>query len=109
MDQAVKRTLRRTLDPRLKYHQCLYMYKYVNQKASTVILAIKMSVGVTQEVNLRNTLGKERFKQGIHPGLENRTDVTTSPRQGYQWPYKKDCHPPIFFKNLVILSNERCF
>ena len=54
------------------------------------MLAYKMSVGVTQEVNLRNPLGKETCKQGIYAGLDTRTDVTRSSKQRYEWTNKKD-------------------
>ena len=61
-----------TIDPELKSHQFLYMYKYVDQNSSATILATKRSVGVAPEVNLRNSLftGDEACKQGIHPGFE---------------------------------------
>ena len=29
--------------------------------------------------------------------LKPRGDVTRSPKQGYQWPHKKDLRPPILF------------
>ena len=34
----------------------IYMYKYVDQKGLAAMLAIKRLAGVTQEVNLRNSL-----------------------------------------------------
>ena len=60
-------------------------------KSSAVMLAIKRSAGVAPEVNLRISLhaGKEASKQGIHPGLKIRVDITRNPRQEYQWPHKK--------------------
>ena len=39
----------------------------VGQNSSAAMLAIKRSLGVTREVNLRNPL---RTKQGIHPDFE---------------------------------------
>ena len=55
------------------------------------------SAGVAPEVNLRITTGNIACKQGIHPGFETRTDVNSSPNQGYQWPHKKDLSAPNFF------------
>ena len=37
--------------------------------------------------------------EGSTLALNPRADVTRSPKQGYQWPHKKDlCPPKIFFK-----------
>ena len=49
-----------------------YVYKYVNRKDSTAMLAISRSTGVTLEVNLRNPLyaGKEACGWGMHPGFQ---------------------------------------
>ena len=41
------------------------VYKWVNQKASAAVLAVKRSVGVTSEVNLRNPFFIRIPKQGI--------------------------------------------
>ena len=41
----------------------------------------------------RNPLHKKRWSMqvwGINPGLKAIADVTRSPKQGYQWPNKKD-------------------
>ena len=54
------------------------------------------------EVNLRNPLctGEEALKRCIHPDFETHgADVTISPKQGYQWPHKKDSCPPKNLKN----------
>ena len=50
------------------------VYKWVNQKASAAVLAVKRSVGVTSEVNLRNPFVIRILKQGIS-GPQKRTDV----------------------------------
>ena len=49
----------------------------MDQKGLAAILAVKSSVGVTPEVNLRNPLhaGDEANKQGIHPGFEPRVET----------------------------------
>ena len=56
----------------LEFHQCAYMYGYVDYKRSTVILTIRWSASVVPEVKLRNPLhaGKEASKGEIHPGFE---------------------------------------
>ena len=41
------------------------VYKWVIQKASAVVLAVKRSVGVRSEVNLRNSFVIRILKQGI--------------------------------------------
>ena len=53
----------------------MYVYKYVNQKGSAAILAIKRSAGIAPEVNLRNPLhtGDEAYKRGIQPGFKTKT------------------------------------
>ena len=34
--------------------------------------------------------------------LKPRGDITRSPKQGYQWPHKKDSCHPIFFKKKFL-------
>ena len=55
-----------------------HLCKYVDQKGSAAMLAIKSSAGVAPELNLRNLFyaGKDAYKQ--------RTDFE-SPKQMYQW------------------------
>ena len=70
---------------------CLYVYKYVLQNDSTAMLAVKMSAGVTPEVDLRNPLqaGDKACKWGFHPGFEiygrhhqkSKTGVTVDPQK----------------------------
>ena len=40
--------------------------------------------------------GEEARKRVIHPDFETqaRADVTRSPKEGYQWPHKRDSCPP---------------
>ena len=56
----------------------VYMYKYVNQKGSAVMLAIKRSTDVTPEVNLGNPLckGKEGYQQENHPSFHHQKSKT---------------------------------
>ena len=38
--------------------------------------------------------------------LKPKGDVTRSPKQGYQWPHKKDSCPPKILKRKVCLRNQ---
>ena len=52
------------------------------------------SAGVSPEVNLRNsTQTRKRTSEKFTLALKPRADVTRSPKQGYQWPHKKDSYP----------------
>ena len=54
----------------------------------------KRSAGVAPEVNLRNSAQARKHASESTLDLKPRADVTRSPKQGYQWPHKKDmCHP----------------
>ena len=55
-----------------KYHQCLYVYKYVDQKGLAAVLATEGSAGVTREINVGNPLhaGEETCKSWIHHDFE---------------------------------------
>ena len=67
-----ERRLCHTFSPGFESHQRLYVDKYMNQKGLAAVLVIKMSAGVTPEVDLRNPMhtDKEACKQGIHSGFE---------------------------------------
>ena len=53
------------------------------------MLTSVQSTGVTPDVNLGITQVKKHATR-IHPGFETQTDVTRSPKQGYQWLHEKD-------------------
>ena len=55
------------------------VYKYVDKKGLAAMLAINRSASVTLT-------------------LKSRADVIRIPKQGYQWPHKKNSCPPKFFK-----------
>ena len=64
---------------------------------SAAMLAAKRSVGVTPEMNLREHVTCMPSPMLIRLptlALKPRGDVTRSPKQGYQWPHKKDFCPP---------------
>ena len=71
--------------------------KYVGQSGLAAMLAVKRSAGVAPEVNLRNSAQARKHASESTLALKPRADVTISPKQGYQWPHKKDMCPPKFF------------
>ena len=49
----------------------------------------------------------EKTHKGSTLHLKPKADVTRSPRQGYQWPHKKDlCHPKILNEKIDIFCNR---
>ena len=73
-------------------HQCLWTHLQVCRlKGLAAILTSIQSAGVTPKVNLRNA------SEGSTLALKPRGDVIRSPKQGYQWPHKKDLCPPNIF------------
>ena len=60
------------------------------------MLATKRSAGVAPEVNLREciTCTPPPSANKAALALKPRGEVTRSPKQGYQWPHKKDLCPP---------------
>ena len=49
----------------------------------------------------------EKAHKGSTLDLKPKADVTRSPRQGYQWPHKKDlCHPKILNEKIDIFCNR---
>ena len=62
----------------------------MDQKGSAAMLISIQSAGVTPEVNLRITQARKHTRDPL--GFEIR-----SPKQGYQWPHKKDLCPPKTF------------
>ena len=69
-------------------------YKYVGQSGSAAMLTVKRSAGLAPEVNLRNSMQARKHASEFTLALKPRADVTRSPKQGYQWPHKKDMCPP---------------
>ena len=69
----------------MSVHQCVYVYKYVDQKGLAAIMSMKRSAVVTPEVNLMDPLqsGDEARKRGESTlALKPRIDVTRSPKTG---------------------------
>ena len=66
------------------------------------MLALYTGKGVAQEVNLREciscTLPPSANKVEPTLTLKPRGDITRSPKQGYQWPYKWICVQQKFLK-----------
>ena len=70
--RRLERAMRRTLNPGFKPHQCLniYMNKYLNWKGSDSMVAVKRSVGIIPEVNLRNPHSADSFNSTVQPSGE---------------------------------------
>ena len=69
------------------------MYKYVDQKSSAAILAIKRSAGVTPEVNLRNPLHTNE-KACLWVAFETQHRHPQKFKTRVSVPPKKDLCPP---------------
>ena len=63
--------------------------EYTPGVCSATLLATKRSAGVTPEVNLRECLTRTP-----PPGTNKAAHSGRSPKQGYQWPHKKNLCPP---------------
>ena len=71
------------------------------------MLGAKRSAGVAPEMNLRECVTHMPLPSQIRlPTLAVKPDITRSPKEGYQWPHKKDSCPPIFFKDHWILISK---
>ena len=44
----------------------------------------------------------------VHPGFETRAHITSSPKQGYQWPHKRDMCPQFFLKKTGSIISTDC-
>ena len=70
--------------------------------------AAKRSAGVAPEVNLRERVTctplPNANKTEPTLALKPKGDVTRSPKQGYQWPHKKDPCPPKNFNFFLKYS-----
>ena len=61
--------------------QKVYVYKYVDQKRTAAVLAVKKSAGVTPEVKLGNILqAGDEAPKGCVPTLKPRADVIRIPK-----------------------------
>ena len=61
------------------------------------MLAVKRSAGVAPEMNLKERTPHTpppSSNKAVNSDFESHLDVTRSPKQGYQWPIKKDMCPP---------------
>ena len=63
------------------------------KKGSAVVLVVKTSAGLAQEMNLSNPLhtgDKKQASEGSIISLKPRANVTKSPKEGCQWQHKND-------------------
>ena len=79
--------------------------KYVDQKGSTAMLAVKMLAGVALKVNLRNPLyaGNITHKYVIHPSLEAQGKCHQKSKIGLPVPTWKG----LDFENLMLIHTAR--
>ena len=74
-------------------------YRYMEENDLASMLAAKRLAGVAPEVNLGKHVTRmplSSANKAVHPGLKPRGDTARSPKQGFQWPHKKDLCPSIF-------------
>ena len=92
-------------EPRLRpqCHQCLW----ISLTAASMWVKVaqlpcwhRRSAGVAPEVNLRNSTQARKYASESTLALKPRADITRSPKQGYQWPHKKDMCPPKIKKKM---------
>ena len=74
-----------------------FMDAFTNLKRNKKVV-LKRSAGVAPEVNLRNIAQARKHASESTLALKPRADITRSPKQGYQWPHKKDMCPPKILK-----------
>ena len=52
---------------------------------------------------------RRHAKKGSSLALKPRADVTRSPKQGYQWPHKKElCPQKFFFLGKIVRIRQSC-
>ena len=71
--------------------------RYVEENDSAAMVTAKRSAGIAPEVNIREHITYTTQPSVNKGALKPRGNVTRSPKQGYQWPHKKDLCRPIFF------------
>ena len=71
--------------------------RYVEENDSAAMVTAKRSAGIAPVVNIREHITHTTKLSANKDALKPRGNVTRSPKQGYEWPDKKDLCPPIFF------------
>ena len=69
----------------------------MGKQRPAAMLAVKRSAGVPPEMNLKERTPHTpppSSNKAVNSDFESHLDVTRSPKQGYQWPIKKDMCPP---------------
>ena len=82
--------------PGFESHQCLTgMWRWLNCHAGCLEVSRCHTRGESQEMcNIKRMPPLSSNKAEPTLALKPRGDVTRSPKQGYQWPHKKDSCPP---------------
>ena len=95
--------------PRMCVHACTSMWI---KKGSAAMLAVKRSAGVTRGESEESVVYRQENIQARESNLilKPREDVTRSPKQGYQWPHKKDwCSPKISITKTISSYSDDHF
>ena len=92
----------------VKYESYLIVFKghickYVDRKGSAAMLTPFTVSRCCTSGESEDDTGKKACK-GIPLALKPRYDITRSPKQGYQWPQKKDLCPPNFFSKIILFK-----
>ena len=96
-----------TLDPRLESHQCLYARMWIKMARPPYWLPRGKRVLHWRWIwVIHYKCQSMQMGESTLP-LKPRADVNRSPKQGYQWPHKKDLCPPKFFANDTCHSGYR--
>ena len=97
--------------PGFESHQCLTgMWRRLSCHAGCLEVSRCHIRGESQEMcNIKHTPPLSSNKAEPTLALKPRGDVTRSPKQGYQWPHKKDSCPPKFFlkKKIDYIIREK--
>ena len=85
----------------------VHMCKYVAQKDSAAMLAIKRTTGITTEANLRNPgqVGDKVHNQKINPGFETQGRRHQKSNKGLPEPYPQPKKTNLFKIFLILKTN----
>ena len=82
-------------------------YRYLEEIGLAAMLAAKRLAGVTPEVNLKDhvtCMPLASVSKAAQSGFETQRRHHQSPKQGYQWPHRKDLCPPKFFRKKFFVK-----
>ena len=86
-------------------------YRYKEENGSAAMLAAERSASVAPKVNLWEWVTPMPLPT-MNKASHSRGDVIRSPKQGYQWPHRKDLCPSkikkTFLDSFFIFRRGRC-